>query len=383
MTQGPRPWLSPRMTLTLMVMLACLAALVATLPGLRGDATGEKTVNRVTNVSSGPSTTVTPPPGLVARTEVHALARLEPEAGIIKVGARQGVRIEQIKVKQGDQVAAGAVLAILEGRKQAETQVALAEAQKKEAVHQRSMSRERLAIERDHEDKLKKERLDTREKVVDLAKRRLQASTDIYKTLGPAASGKVKYDLDMAYFQAEAEFLKAQFDLKELQVAQDLIGRRRELEDEQVDDDGPVMEVLDRQVQLAREGLAQASVLAPVSGRVLEVTARAGELSTGSLLYLGNVESMAAVAEVDQSDVPEVEVGDPASALIHGRKVAGKVTRIGRLVGKNTMTSLDPRALQDRRTVAVTIGLDDGALAANYVNMEVEVSIRPRHGGNQ
>ena len=90
---------------------------------------------------------------------------------------------------------------------------------------------------------------------------------------------------------------------------------------------------------------------------------------------------MVAVAEVYQADVPEVKVGDPAEAVILGRKVAGKVTRIGRMVGRNTLASLDPRALQDRRVVAVTIRLDDPAAAADYVNMEVEVTIRPQHGG--
>ena len=87
-----------------------------------------------------------------------------------------------------------------------------------------------------------------------------------------------------------------------------------------------------------------------------------------------------AVAEVDQSDVPRVKVGDPAEVLILSHPVVGKVTRIGHLVGRNNLSSLDPRALQDRRTVSVTIELEDDALAADYVNMEVEVTIRPQHG---
>ena len=53
------------------------------------------------------------------------------------------------------------------------------------------------------------------------------------------------------------------------------------------------------------------------------------------------------------------------------------------MVGKNGLASLDPRALQDRRVVAVTIRLDDAAAAADYVNMEVEVAIRPQHGGSR
>jgi HlyD family secretion protein len=113
------------------------------------------------------------------------------------------------------------------------------------------------------------------------------------------------------------------------------------------------------------------------------VVAHVGEMRTGPLLYMGDLSAMTAVAEVYQSDVPEVKVGDPAEAVIQGRKVTGKVTRIGRLVGKNTLTSLDPRALQDRRVVNVTVRLDDASPAADYVNMEVELTIRPQHGGSQ
>jgi hypothetical protein len=41
------------------------------------------------------------------------------------------------------------------------------------------------------------------------------------------------------------------------------------------------------------------------------------------------------------------------------------------------VTSLDPRALQDRRVVEVTVRLDDAEPAARFVNMEVDVLIKP------
>ena len=69
--------------------------------------------------------------------------------------------------------------------------------------------------------------------------------------------------------------------------------------------------------------------------------------------------------------------GDPAEVNILGNRVAGKVTRIGSMVGKNQLTSVDPRAPRDLRVVVVTIQLDDSSLASRYVNMEVEVVIRP------
>jgi HlyD family secretion protein len=312
------------------------------------------------------------------RVHVHALARLAPEAGIINVGVRPGIRIDRIAVKEGDEVAAGAELAVLEGRAQAELQVALAEAQRKNADDQRALSRDKLSLERQREDKLKKDRLDTQKSLLDIAKRRLDTATEIYKTLGQAATGKVKYDLDMAYFQADAEHRRAQIELKELQVGEDLTEHRRQVEDRQVEIQEPDHNVLDRQLELARAARDQTMVLAPVAGRVLEVSAHAGEVSTGMLLSLGDLSAMVAIAEVYQSDLPDVKVGDPAEVMIQGRRVAGKVTKVSRLVGRNTLASLDPRALQDRRVVPVTIRLEDAAAATDYVNMEVDVTIRPQ-----
>jgi HlyD family secretion protein len=353
-------------------MLACLGTMAAVFALLRGS------VSEATPEEQAPKAVSPTPSAAKGRVQVHALARLAPESGIIRVGVRPGVRIDRIEVKEDDDVAAGAELAVLEGRAQAELQVALAEAQKKNADDQRKLSRDKLVLEREREDKLRNDRLSTQERLLDVAKRRLDAAGDIYKVLGQAATGKVKYDLDMAYFQADADHLRAQIEVKELQVSLAQIERRRQLEDRQVEVQEPDRTVLDRQLELARASRDQTVVLAPAAGRVLEVSAHAGEVSSGLLLSLGDLSAMVAIAEVYQSDVPDVKLGDPAEVLIQGRRVTGKVTKVSRLVGRNTLASLDPRELQDRRIVPVTIRLDDAAAAAAYVNMEVEVTIRPQ-----
>jgi len=367
MSHGPRP---VRVLLPI-ALLAGLAAVIAGLPVFWGAASRANPEERspVKNGAAAPSPSR-------ARLEVHALARLAPQAGIINVGVRPGVRIDRIEVKEGDEVTAGAELAVLEGRAQAELQVALTEAQKKNAEAQRALSHDKLVLQREREDKLKKDRLTAQERLLDIAKRRLDAATEIYKTLGQAAAGKVKYDLDMAYFQAEAEHQRAQIELKELQTSQEMIDRSRTLEDRQVEIEAPDRTVLERQLELARAARDQTVVLAPVAGRVLDVSAHAGEVSSGALLSLGDLSAMVAIAEVYQSDVPEVKVGDQAEVDVLGRKIGGKVTKVSRLVGRNTLASLDPRALQDRRVVPITIRLDDAAAAADYVNMEVQVTIR-------
>src|SRR4051812_37388916 len=90
MAQGSRRGVSLRMPPTPIALMIALAALVAYASLFRGGATGSNADDRVAR-GSGPAQG-----GAVTRQVVHALARLEPESGIINVGVRPGVRVERI-----------------------------------------------------------------------------------------------------------------------------------------------------------------------------------------------------------------------------------------------------------------------------------------------
>ncbi len=308
--------------------------------------------------------------------DVHALARLEPASGLILVGARPGARIERIVVGQGDKVGSGQLLAVLEGHDQATAQVALAEAQKARAIHQRELQKQKLALEREQFDKLQKARLESAGRVLS-SKALFDEIATRYKEILPTVQGRERFDLELKYLGAENQNLKDTLEVRSVQIAQELAPRQRKLEDEELGDKSPDLDVLDRQIELARAGVAQTEVRAPGAGQVLEVLAHAGEVGSGPLMTMGDLSAMAAIAEVYQSDVTRLTVGDAASVRVLEQSVAGKVTRIGTMVARNQLANLDPRALQDRRVVKVTIHLDDPTLAARLVNMEVEVVITP------
>jgi len=317
------------------------------------------------------------PSGAPVQTgDVHALARLEPASGLIIVGARPGARIERIEVGPADGITPGQVLAILEGHDQAQAQLALAEAQKTRALHQRSVQKQKLALEREQFDKLQKSKLESAMRVFS-SKQRFEDITKLYKELQPTLQGKDRFDLELRYFEAETQNLRGELEIKSYQIAQELAPRQRKLEDEELGEKGPDVDLLNRQTDLARAGLAQTEVRAPFGGRVLELMAHAGEVSSGPLLAMGDLSAMVATAEVFQTDVPRLRTGDPATVRVLDQSVTGKVTLIGSIVGKNQLTNLDPRALQDRRVVKVTIRLDNPTLAAGFVNMEVEAAIKP------
>ena len=176
------------------------------------------------------------------------------------------------------------------------------------------------------------------------------------------AATMVAPDTRMLSAQLRAELARTEIQLKEFEASLDQLESQRKLEDELNADDSPESVVLDRQIELARSDLASAEVRAPVAGRVLALSVHAGEVSPGPLLTLGDVRTMVARAEV----------------FILGRTVAGEVTRVGATVARNTITSLDPADLADRRVVEVVVRLADPVLAARLVNMQVEVAIRKK-----
>ena len=218
----------------------------------------------------------------------------------------------------------------------------------------------------------------------------LSGLVDYLKAQGPAPDAKKPEEAtgvgslvpgmavaaEIAVGQSRIALAKAEVELKELQTSLELLGRQRALEDELASDDSPEQAVLAAQVALARSTVGESEVRAPIAGRVLSIAAHPGEVSSGPLLYLGDLATMVAKAEVFESDALDVEVGAAAVVIILGREVAGKVIRVGSVVGRNKINSLDPTALADRRVVDVTIGLDDNTVASRLVNMQVDLAIR-------
>jgi HlyD family secretion protein len=313
--------------------------------------------------------------------DVHALARLEASTGLFVVGARPGARFERILVAQGDSVAADQVLAILEGHEAARMQVGMAEARKKQVNHERMLKKKKLALEREQFDKTQKAKLDSARRVF-ASRQQFNLIESLHKQLADSKtrSPTDQFETEIRFFEAEAQNLRGELDVKSFEIAQQLAPKQRQLEDEELADTNPDLEVFDQQIELARANLAQTEIKAPIKGQVLELLAHAGEISSGPVLAMADLAAMVATAEVDQTDLPRLKLGDVASVQILNQAVTGKVTRIGSVVGKNQLTNIDPRALQDRRVVKVSIALDSPEPARRFVNMEVDVTIKPAGG---
>jgi HlyD family secretion protein len=139
-------------------------------------------------------------------------------------------------------------------------------------------------------------------------------------------------------------------------------------------------------VDTARADLAAAQavlaldvVRAPAPGRIVKIYTRRGErVGPAGFAEIAQTDQMFVVAEVYETDVGRVSVGQPATArspAIAG-ELAGTVDRIGTKVGKQDVLATDPVARTDARVVEVRVKLADSPKAASLSNLQVEVAIQ-------
>ena len=132
----------------------------------------------------------------------------------------------------------------------------------------------------------------------------------------------------------------------------------------------------------AQAELAQAYVRAPIAGEILKVRTRVGEIpGSNGIVEMGQTTQMVAVAEIYESDIAKVRVGQTATITSESgaftKSVNGRVTSIGLQIGKKDVLNTDPAADTDSRTVEVKIAIDptDSQVLKTLTNSKVTVKI--------
>lgn len=141
---------------------------------------------------------------------------------------------------------------------------------------------------------------------------------------------------------------------------------------------------LEAQIGAAKARASRLTLYAPVDGRILNIKIKPGEdVSSGPVLTMGDTSLMRAVAEVYETDIARVRIGQVATitsrALPH--PITGKVVRIGNMVFKNDVLNVDPAARADARVVEAWIDLDHAPLIERLTNLTVDVVINTGDGG--
>jgi HlyD family secretion protein len=143
-----------------------------------------------------------------------------------------------------------------------------------------------------------------------------------------------------------------------------------------------------REAQAERQGmqvdLADSELRAPMAGTVLKIHSRAGERpGNNGVLELGAGDRMEAVAEVYESDINRVKLGQSVTLVSENGGFSGslqaRVIRISPQVRQRAVLSTDPTGDADARVVEVRLALDppDASQVRDLAGLKVIARFTP------
>ena len=124
-------------------------------------------------------------------------------------------------------------------------------------------------------------------------------------------------------------------------------------------------------------------IKAPRNGTIIDIIAHEGENIENSqgVVEMGNTEQMLVIAEVYESDIDKVKIGQSAKIISENgsftEEIGGKVEDISRKIGKKDVLETDPAASVDARVVEVKIAINpqDNAIVQNLIYSQVIAEI--------
>jgi len=347
-----------------------------------------------------------PPKTAPARVAITALGRIEPEGQITYLSAPRsinGVRVEKLLVKEGDQVKTGQVLALLEDY--ARSKSALQQSVDKLQVAQAKLSQVRAGAKSGDVDAQKaaianlqsqlKGEVATQQATI----ARIQAQVENAQTESNRYQQLYK-DGAIAASVLDTKTLQLKTVQQQLQEAQATLNRTTNTLNDQLKQEQAkllsIKEVRPVDVQLAQSevksamtAIAQAKadmdltyIKSPIDGKILKIHARTGEvISTSGFAEIGKISQMFVVAEVYQTDIQKVRLGQKATITspAFSQPLQGTVKEIGWQVDKQNIFSLNPGSDTDRKIVKVKIRLDnpaDSKRVDRLTNLQVDVAIK-------
>ena len=336
---------------------------------------------------------------------VTALGRLEPSGEIIQISvssAAEGNRIEELLVKEGDEISKGETIAILDSRdrlkaalNQAKEQVAVAVANlakvkagaKTGEIEAQQAAIARIEAERSNDIAAQQATISRIQAEVNNAQVEYRRYQQLYRDGAISASEKDSKYLTLA--TAEEQLAEAQANLNRIkssqqqQIAEAKATLNKIAEVRPVDVDVAAAEVRQARaaVETAQAELDRAYIKSPQAGRVIKVLTRPGEVvsSNDGIVRIGQTSQMYAVAEVYESDINKVQLGQQATVTSSAipDELTGTVESIGLEVERQEVVNTDPTANIDAKVVEVKVKLDpeSSQRVAGLTNLQVKVRI--------
>lgn len=297
---------------------------------------------------------------------VSAQGRIEPEGGVVKVAAPYESSapqvIREVRVRTGDLVKKGQVVAVLDSqpRLQASVEVAKAELSLAESRHSQALTRQKAG------------EVEAAEAACTAALADLQHAERELKRSANLDSKAAVAQMDIDRWETEVAVKLALVEQRQHTHA-----ALRDTLAKEVLTAAAAIEAAGAGLRRAEAEAACGEVRAPKDACVLKVLLRAGELASSPLMELGDTQTMNVIAEVYETDIRHVKTGSTAriSSKALAGDLKGRVTGIGQRVRKRDAFNVDPAARTDGRVIEVAIRLDDPKPVESLTNLEVDVVI--------
>ncbi|WP_041233455.1 ABC exporter membrane fusion protein [Cylindrospermum stagnale] len=340
-------------------------------------------------------------------TAVAALGRLEPQGEVIRLSAPDsqggGVRVAKLLINKGEKVQRGQVIAILDSydsrfaaleKAHRQVQVAQASLYKVEAgakdgdIYAQEATIANLEAElrgQIYSQEATIARIDAEWRNAETENRRYQK---LYRDGAVSASDADTKRLRVDTVQQQMREAKASLTRtvetlqKRLNEAKARLVSIAEVRPTDVQAAQADVESAKASVKQAEADLDLSSVRSPINGQVLKINAWPGEMiGSQGIAELGRTQQMFVVAEVYETDIKKVRLGQ--SAKITGDafsgEIRGTVTDIGLRVGKQNIFTTNPGADTDNKIIDVKIRIDnlsDNQRISGLTDLQVQVLIQ-------
>ena len=263
---------------------------------------------------------------------IGALGRIEPRSRVIKVSHNagpEGARVSQLFFQEADSVQAGEKLAVLSDHVKRKAEIQAAGTRIKVLEAQRAVEQVALTFN-------KKEHLR-------------------HQSLEPGVVSISLVDAKrLAYEQSLADLKRLSAEIARAQAEQ----------------------------KIAEAELDNTLIVAPITGTIVKIFTRPGErIGDNGLLQIADLSQLDVVAEVYESELPQVKIGQTGCITATGfkRSYRAQVRELGFLVRKNDLNDTDPLADRDNRIIEVRLTLEPEAVVdlQHQIFRQVKVRITP------
>jgi HlyD family secretion protein len=302
---------------------------------------------------------------------VSCLGRIQPEDGVIHVagpyiwGDSHAPRVESLKVREGDDVRRGQALAVFVGRANLQASVAQAQAQ---------IAKARRRVEQVKAGVRKPDLAAQQAEIARLEAEAQHARTELRHYEALRATD------DVTVSEVEARRNAVQVSQFAVEAARHRLESMQEVPDTDIRVAEADLAEAEANEQRAHRDLEVSTIYAPADGRVLRINAREGEeVGLAGLLDIARTRTMFVIAEVYETDIGRVRVGQHATIsgdLLGTTILTGTVERIADNVKEAAVMPGDTVTFADKRIVETLIRLDQNEPAANLIGGKVTVVIQ-------